>query len=122
MRVKRRQTSKSVAQRLMRNDFRARHGAVSESRPVSKQLNDAPRVLAIASDVFVRLATLPYYRLYHFNTSDPLARIARLASEPEPNTKILRRAISAWRLHKLSELQFITIAVSVDAIIQQPPV
>lgn len=82
------------------------------ARNVSQMIK---RVLAIASDVFVRLATLPYYRLYHFNTSDPLARIARLASEPEPNTKILRRAISAWRLHKLSELQFITIACTVLA-------
>jgi hypothetical protein len=61
--------------------------------------------------VLVRIATLPYYRLYHFNTVSPLEKIALLASMSLPdNTKILR-AVSFWRARKLIELQFITIAV-----------
>src|SRR4051812_21795602 len=63
-------------------------------------------------EVFVRVATLPYYRLYHFNTIDPLRKIAAIASESSPSDKRLLRAIASWRQRKLSELQFITLSVS----------
>ncbi|KAF1851255.1 uncharacterized protein K460DRAFT_382724 [Cucurbitaria berberidis CBS 394.84] len=66
-------------------------------------------------DMAVRIATLPYYRLYHFNTIDPLKNIATLASESPPNAKTLQRAVSSWRSRKLGELQFITISCTVLA-------
>jgi hypothetical protein len=59
----------------------------------------------------IRLATLPYYRLYHFNTVDPLEKIAILASRPSPDFRKLSRTVASWRARKLSELQFIIIAV-----------
>jgi hypothetical protein len=58
------------------------------------------------------MTTLPYYRLYHFNTIEPLEKIAKLASQTPTDSKKLLRAISSWRSRKLSELQFITISVS----------
>ncbi|KZM24238.1 hypothetical protein ST47_g4621 [Ascochyta rabiei] len=59
--------------------------------------------------------TLPYYRLYYFNTSAPLERIAILASESPLDTAKVLRAISSWRARKLAELQFITISCTVLA-------
>ncbi|KAF9700007.1 hypothetical protein EKO04_001392 [Ascochyta lentis] len=59
--------------------------------------------------------TLPYYRLYYFNTAAPLEQIATLASESPLNTAKVLRAISSWRTRKLSELQFITISCTILA-------
>jgi hypothetical protein len=59
----------------------------------------------------VKIMTLPYYRLYYFNTTAPLERIALLASESPLDTAKVLRAISSWRARKLTELQFITISV-----------
>lgn len=70
------------------------------------------KLLNIYSEFLVRMATLPYYRLYHFNTIDPLRKIAELASDSPTNCKNLLKAIALWRARKLSELQFITISVS----------
>lgn len=60
----------------------------------------------------VKLATLPYYRLYQFNTIRPLQKIADFASEAPPDSGKITQAIATWRARKLAELQFITIAVS----------
>jgi hypothetical protein len=62
-------------------------------------------------NILVRIATLPYYRLYHFNTVSPLEKIALLASMSPPEDPKILRAVSFWRTRKLAELQFITIAV-----------
>ena len=59
----------------------------------------------------VKIMTLPYYRLYYFNTTAPLERIALLASGSPLDTAKVLRAISSWRARKLAELQFITISV-----------
>lgn len=60
----------------------------------------------------VKTATLPYYRLYQFNTTRPIERIAAMASEPVPDSTKIAHALATWRGRKLAELQFITIAVS----------
>jgi hypothetical protein len=59
---------------------------------------------------FVRIGTLPYYRLYQFNTKGPIAKIAVIASE-QPKSFRLVYAVTLWRARKLTELQFISIAV-----------
>ncbi|KAF1930022.1 uncharacterized protein M421DRAFT_383171 [Didymella exigua CBS 183.55] len=83
---------------------------------LAEVLRSALRVLILLFEhiaaVTVRFMTLPYYRLYYFNTSAPLARIAALASEQPLDTAKVMKAISSWRVRKLTELQFITIAVS----------
>jgi hypothetical protein len=62
-------------------------------------------------ELFVRVATLPYYRLYHFNTAQPLEKIAKIASESPFDSSRLLGAMAFWRARKLAELQFISIAV-----------
>ncbi|KAL6171040.1 hypothetical protein ACJQWK_03985 [Exserohilum turcicum] len=68
------------------------------------------RLWVFLETVFVKIATLPYYRLYHFNTIDPLQKLADLASETPLTTQRFQRALSSWRARKLSELQFTTIS------------
>jgi hypothetical protein len=60
----------------------------------------------------VKIATLPYYRLYQFNTIRPLKKIADFANEAPPDPIKIAQALATWRIRKLAELQFITIAVS----------
>lgn len=60
----------------------------------------------------VQLATLPYYRLYQFNTIRPIEKIAAFASEDLPDSTKIAQALAIWRGRKLAELQFISIAVS----------
>lgn len=62
----------------------------------------------------VRLGTLPYYRLYHFNTADPIQKIASIASEQPRSSKLLH-AVTLWRERKLTELHFISIACAILA-------
>jgi hypothetical protein len=59
----------------------------------------------------VHVGTLPYYRFYYFNTLGVLQRIAIVAQNPSDFPKLLS-LLKHWRLRKLSELQFISIAVS----------
>ncbi|XP_014560962.1 hypothetical protein COCVIDRAFT_33976 [Bipolaris victoriae FI3] len=73
------------------------------------------RVWNAIETLIIRLATLPYYRLYHFNTTNPLRNLASLASSPNPDTKKLLSTLSSWRSRKLSELQFTTISCTVLA-------
>jgi hypothetical protein len=70
--------------------------------------------------VFVRLGTLPYYRLYHFNTVNPIQKIASIASEQPRSSKLLY-AVALWRERKLTELHFISIAVSFTSPIDSRP-
>ncbi|KAH6633379.1 hypothetical protein C7974DRAFT_170392 [Boeremia exigua] len=63
----------------------------------------------------VRIATLPYYRLYQFNTIRPIEKIAEFASEQPPDSTKIAQALATWRGRKLAELQFITIACTVLA-------
>ncbi|KAF2247983.1 hypothetical protein BU26DRAFT_393026, partial [Trematosphaeria pertusa] len=64
--------------------------------------------------LLIRIATLPYYRIYQFNAIGPLKRIATLATESQESPKLLR-AISRWRARKLTELQFISISCAILA-------
>jgi hypothetical protein len=71
--------------------------------------------------VCVRLGTLPYYRLYHFNTADPISKIASIASD-HPRSPRLLYAVTLWRARKFTELQFISIAVSCHLGLPSAPV
>lgn len=73
--------------------------------------DQAQLLLPIVSALCIRIVTLPYYRLYHFNTKDPISKIAVIASE-QPRSFRLLCAVTLWRARKLTELQFISIAVS----------
>jgi hypothetical protein len=73
--------------------------------------NQAKLLLSPIISVWVRIGTLPYYRLYQFNTRDPISKIAVIASE-QPGSFRLLYAVTLWRARKLTELQFISIAVS----------
>jgi hypothetical protein len=64
----------------------------------------------------VRVGTLPYYRLYYFNTENPISKIAVIASQ-EPRSFRLLYAVTLWRARKLTELQFISIAVRCGSIL-----
>lgn len=68
--------------------------------------------MAATSHTIVRIATLPYYRLYQFNTFKPIEKIAEFASEAQPDAARIAQALGTWRTRKLAELQFITVAVS----------
>lgn len=67
--------------------------------------------MSLTTAVCVRVGTLPYYRLYHFNTAAPIRKIASIASD-HPGSPRLLYAVTLWRARKLTELQFISIAVS----------
>ncbi len=58
----------------------------------------------------VHIGTLPYYRLYQFNTVNPILRIAACTSQPNKFDNVLRLMVR-WRARKLAELHFISIAV-----------
>ncbi|KAF1977177.1 hypothetical protein BU23DRAFT_500977 [Bimuria novae-zelandiae CBS 107.79] len=73
------------------------------------------RISEYVITAFVRIATLPYYRLYQFNTRSPLQNIARLASETPTDDVKLLRALLIWRARKTAELQFTTISCTVLA-------
>ncbi|KAF2663189.1 hypothetical protein BT63DRAFT_128985 [Microthyrium microscopicum] len=58
--------------------------------------------------------TLPHYRLYHFNTIEPILCIARLSSEPDC-VDLLHYQITQWRSRKEVELQYTSIASAILA-------
>ncbi|KAH3907617.1 hypothetical protein HBI56_180000 [Parastagonospora nodorum] len=72
------------------------------------------RLLSLIRTICVRFGTLPYYRLYHFNTAAPISRIASIASD-HPGSPRLLYAVTLWRARKLTELQFISIACAILA-------
>ena len=59
----------------------------------------------------VNLVTLPYYRMFQFNTYQPIILIAAYTSTPGKHHKVLYH-LDRWRTLKLAELQFISIGVS----------
>ena len=59
----------------------------------------------------VNLATFPYYRMYQFNTYQPIILIAAYTSTPGKYHKVLYH-LDRWRTRKLAELQSISIGVS----------
>lgn len=62
----------------------------------------------------VNLGTLPYYRMFQFNTYQPIILIAAYTSSPGKLHKVLYH-LDRWRTRKLSELQFISIASAILA-------
>lgn len=58
----------------------------------------------------IRGLTLPYYRLYQFNTIRPIKRLAKLTYQTQ-NSKTILDFLRQWRIRKLAELQFASIAV-----------
>jgi hypothetical protein len=98
-------------------DDRARFSlATSHSTPLSsKSMVSRLTMTQLISDLTTgflgKVMTLPYYRLYYFNTVAPIERIATLASQSPLDTRKVLRAIASWRARKLAELQFITISV-----------
>jgi hypothetical protein len=58
----------------------------------------------------VYIGTLPYYRVFQFNTVKPILSIAAYTSQPNKSETILRLLVR-WRTRKLEELHFISIAV-----------
>ncbi|KAF2450957.1 hypothetical protein P171DRAFT_427223 [Karstenula rhodostoma CBS 690.94] len=73
------------------------------------------RIIHTLTTLLVHIATLPYYRLYQFNTRSPMRNIAKLASETPPDDAKLLRALLSWRSRKISELQFTTVSCTVLA-------
>ena len=67
-------------------------------------------LLTSVGTLAVQLLTLPYYRLFHFNTLQPIRRIAACASDPAEIRRLVR-LMYLWRTRKLMELQYISIAV-----------
>ena len=59
----------------------------------------------------VNVGTFPYYRIFRFNTYQPIILIAAYASTPEKLHKVFYH-LDRWRTRKLSELQFVSIGVS----------
>lgn len=71
-----------------------------------------PRYLVfIVLKVAVTIGTFPYYRLFHFNTLQPIRLIAFYSSQPEHYNKLVYH-LNRWWTRKLAELQFVSIAVS----------
>ena len=60
--------------------------------------------------------TLPYYRIFHFNTLDPIQRIAAYTQQPDAIDR-LSISLSKWRSRKITELQFISVAVWISSIL-----
>ena len=56
------------------------------------------------------ILTLPYYRYFQVNTLSPIQRMSKAASLPDERAT-LSRLLTRWRVRKLEELRFITIAV-----------
>jgi len=61
--------------------------------------------------IIVRIGTLPYYRLFDFNTLRPIELIASCTRRSLNPTKLLS-LIDLWKRRKRAELQFVSIAVS----------
>ena len=59
----------------------------------------------------MHVITLPYYRIYRFNTLRPIELIALYLSKSNTDSKLLQH-IERWRVRKLQELQYVSIAVS----------
>ncbi|KAJ6283011.1 hypothetical protein J3E71DRAFT_351713 [Bipolaris maydis] len=85
------------------------------ARAIGRVTQVLQRLWNVIETLIIRIATLPYYRLYHFNTINPLRNLAYLASSPNPDTKKLHSTLSSWRTRKLNELQFTTISCTVLA-------
>ncbi|KAL8746583.1 MAG: hypothetical protein Q9190_001427 [Brigantiaea leucoxantha] len=58
--------------------------------------------------------TLPYYRLFNFNTLQPILSIAASTREPVTSRHLVR-LMTRWRTRKLAELQFISLACAIIA-------
>ena len=69
------------------------------------------RILFISLKYLVILGTFPYYRIFHFNTLQPIHLMAFYTSRPEEHSKLLYH-LDRWRTCKLAELHFVSIAVS----------
>lgn len=67
--------------------------------------------LAVLLKIIVNLGTLPYYRLFQYNTLRPIILIAVYCSQHGQGQKAMQQ-LAEWRSRKLGELQFISIAVS----------
>jgi len=67
-------------------------------------------VLSKLGSVMLWACTLPYYRVFHFNTLDPIQRIAAYTQRPDAINS-LAFSLSQWRSRKIAELQFISVAV-----------
>jgi len=67
---------------------------------------------SILSTIVMRIGTLPYYRFFQYNTYDPIIRIAGCTKQKVSLDHLLKR-LSRWRLRKLMELQFVSLAVRV---------
>ena len=59
--------------------------------------------------MIIRASTLPYYRVFHFNTLDPVLRMASASKCDKP--RVLLKLVSRWRSQKVLELQFVSLAV-----------
>jgi hypothetical protein len=95
---------------ILPNDNGNHIGCVRDIKTLG--LNDLQiTLIEPAITVVVRLATSPYYRQYHFNTYGPIETIAALANESQESSGLVR-ILSLWRSRKLTELQFISISVS----------
>lgn len=61
--------------------------------------------------IIVHIVTLPYYRLFHFNTLRPIELIALCTRRSlEPNK--LLSLIDLWKRRKRAELQYVSLSVS----------
>lgn len=65
----------------------------------------------VIAKMIIGITTFPYYRLFHFNTLQPICRIADCTSNPYQTRRLIRLIIQ-WRRRKVTELQFTSIAVS----------
>ncbi|KAK7180470.1 hypothetical protein DPSP01_009993 [Paraphaeosphaeria sporulosa] len=73
------------------------------------------QIIPSLTTLLVHIATIPYYRLYQFNTRSPMRNIAKLASEAPPDDAKLLHALLSWRSRKITEFQFTTISCTVLA-------
>lgn len=69
------------------------------------------QLLLLCVRTTIYIGTLPYYRIFQFNTLQPILQIAAYSSQPS-QVRRLRHLIDRWRTRKLQELHFISIAVS----------
>lgn len=64
----------------------------------------------------ISLATFPYYRMFQFNTYQPIILIAAYTATPGKCDKVLYH-LDRWYSRKLAELQFVSIGVSQTSIL-----
>ena len=62
------------------------------------------------ASIAIHVVTFLYYRLFHFNTLQPIRRIAHCTSDPRQTGRLVRLLV-LWRTRKVIELQYISIAV-----------